>query len=203
VGSAVISGEIEQLEGELAELRARADHDASSFASLQGEIESLKQRLNATQDAVRRNEAALAEKQAELVEAQRLERLASYDEDLAQYREARDRVEQAADRFLAEVEAYDREAMRIRKLRAEMLDAFGNGDRIADVDEAIDEDANGLATSWKAVAGAAELRLRAGSRSTPATAPNPSATNGAEHEANGTPPDEGRAARILEYFSKD
>jgi chromosome segregation ATPase len=203
VGSAVISGEVEQLEAELEELRARAENDASSFASLQGEIASLKQRLSETQDAVRRNEAALVEKRAELAEAQRLERLASYDEDLAQYRAARDRVEQAADRFLADVEAYDREVVRIKKLRAEMLDAFGDGDRIADVDEAIDEDANGLATSWKAVAGAAELRLRAGSRSTPAAAPSPAPSNGAEHEANGTPPDEGRAARILEYFSKD
>lgn len=196
--SAVISGEIEQLEAELAELRTRVDQDTSSFASLQGEIESLKQRLSETQDAVRRNEAALVDKRAALAEAERLERLASYDEDLAIYREARDRVEQAADRFLAEVEAYDREAMRIRKLRAEMLDAFGDGDRIADVDEATDEDANGLATSWKAVAGAAELRLRAGNRSAPTPAPKPAVSNG----ANGTPTDEGRAARILEYFAK-
>jgi hypothetical protein len=79
-----------------------------------------------------------------------------------------------------------------------MRDAFGDGDRIADVDEAIDEGANGLSTSWKAVAGAAELRLRAAVRSTTAVAPDPAATNG----ANGSPADEGRAARILEYFSK-
>lgn len=193
MGTAVISGEIEQLESELEELRTRVDDDTSSFASLQDQIQSLKQQLSETQDAVRRNEAALVEKRAELAEAQRLERLASFDQDLAQYRDARDRVEQAGDRFLAEVEVYDAELRRIKKLRAEMRDAFGDDDRIADVDEAIDEDANGLSTSWKAVAGAAELRLRSTSRSTPSVAQKPAAPNGE---------DEGRAARILEYFNK-
>jgi hypothetical protein len=135
------------------------------------------------------------------MEAERLERLAAYEDDLAKYREARDRLEKAGDRFLAEVEAYDGEVIRMRKLRAEMLDAFGNDERIAEIDKAVDEDANEVTTTWKAVVGAAEWRLRSSSRPIPPIVRKPE-SNGADHEGDGTPPDEGRAARILEYFNK-
>jgi chromosome segregation ATPase len=201
--SAVISGQIEQLEADLGKLRARVDEDNSSFASLEDQIESLKKRLTETQDELHQREATLVEKRAELAEAQQLERLAAYENDLAQYREARDRVEKSADRFLAEVETYDGEVVRLRKLRAEMRDAFGDDERIAEVDAAVDEDANGLTTTWKAVVGAAEWRLRSAAKTTPApAAPKPAATNGGEDEADRPASEEGRAARILEYFSK-
>jgi chromosome segregation ATPase len=202
--SAVISGQIEQLEADLEKLRVRVDEDNSSFASLEDQIESLKKRLTETQDELHQREATLVEKRAELAEAQRLERLAAYEKDLAQYREARDRVEKSADRFLAEVETYDGEVVRLRKLRAEMREAFGDDERIAEVDGAVDEDANGLTTTWKAVVGAAEWRLRSAAKTTPAApaAPKPPETNGGEDEADRPASDEGRAARILEYFSK-
>jgi chromosome segregation ATPase len=201
--STVISGEIEQLEADLENLRTQVDEDNSSFASLEDQIESLKKRLTETQDELHQREATLVEKRAQLAEAQRLERLAAYEKDLAQYREARDRVEKSADRFLAEVETYDGEVVRLRKLRAEMRDAFGDDERIAEVDAAVDEDANGLTTTWKAVVGAAEWRLRSAAKTTPApAAPKPAATNGGEDEADRPASEEGRAARILEYFSK-
>ena len=83
-----------------------------------------------------------------------------------------------------------------------MVDAFGEDERTDEIDAAMDEDANGLTTTWKAVVGAAEWRLRSSVRSTRAAAPKPEAQDGPEPEGNGAPADEGRAARILEYFSK-
>jgi chromosome segregation ATPase len=198
VESAAISSEIEQLESELAGLRARVDDDNSSFASLEEQIASLKARLSETQEAVRSRETALEEKRAQLAEAQRLERLAAYEQDLAKYREARDRVEKAGDRFLAEAEAYDGEVLRIRKLRSEMVDAFGDDERTDEIDLALDEDANGLTTTWKAVVGAAEWRLRSVAKAAAAAA---KPANGDDYGKEAAA-DEGRAARILEYFNK-
>jgi chromosome segregation ATPase len=205
--SAAISGEIERLESELDELRTRVAEDNSSFASLEDQIESLKKRLTEAQDEVRRHEESLVEKRAALAEAERLERLAAYEKDLAQYREARDRVEKSADDFLVQVEAYDGEVVRLRKLRAEMRDAFGEDERLVEVDQAVDEDANGLTMTWKAVVGAAEWRLQAAAKRTPAATPpeaatsKPAPSNGDEADDHPAP-DEGRAARILEYFGK-
>jgi chromosome segregation ATPase len=188
VESAAISKEIVRLESEIAGLRASVDEDNSSFSSLEQQIATLKERLSQAHDAVRGTEAQLAEKRAELAEAQRLERLASYHGDLAQYREARDRVGTAVDAFLAELEAYDGEAVRLRKLRDEMQEAFGSDERVAEVDAALDEEANELMSAWKAVVGAAEWRIRDTAR--------------AEDAAEDPAVDENRAGRILEYFSK-
>src|SRR5262249_59330294 len=101
VESAVISAEVEQLAAELEELRGRVDEDNSSFVSLEKQIESLKQRLRETQDAVLRREEALVAKRAQMADAQRLQRLAAYDEDLANYRATRDRGGAASRRFPA------------------------------------------------------------------------------------------------------
>jgi DNA repair exonuclease SbcCD ATPase subunit len=202
VESAAISEEIEQLEGELAGLRARVDEDHSSFSSLEQQIAALKDRLTETQDAVFRREAELSAKRDELAEAQRLERLAAYDADLAAYREAQARVGKAADTFLSELEAYDGEVVRLRKLRDEMRDAFGDDERVDEVEAALDEEANELATAWKAVVGAAEWRIREAAKATrEAPKPNGNAPAAADDEAE-SPPEDGRAARILEYFSK-
>jgi chromosome segregation ATPase len=188
VESAAISKEIVRLESEIAGLRARVDEDNSSFSLLEQQIEVLKERLSQAHDAVRGTEAQLAEKRAELAEAQRLERLASYDADLAQYREARARVGAAADAFLAELETYDGEVVRLRKLRDEMHEAFGSDESVAEVDAALGEEANELMSAWKAVVGAAEWRIRDTAR--------------AEDAAENPAVDENRAARILEYFGK-
>jgi chromosome segregation ATPase len=195
VESAAISEEIARLESEIAGLRARFDEDNSSFSSLDEQIEMLKERLSQAHDAVRGTEAQLAEKRAELAEAQRLERLASYHADLAQYREARARVGTAVDTFLAELEAYDGEAVRLRKLRDELQEAFGSDESVAEVDAALGEEADELMSAWKAVVGAAEWRIRD-------TAKAEEAPNGTRDAAETPPADENRAARILEYFSK-
>jgi chromosome segregation ATPase len=207
VESAAISKEIEQLEGELDGLRARVDEDHSSFSALEQQIAALKDRLGETEEAVRGREARLAEKRAAFAEAQRLERLAAYDADLAAYREAQARVGKAADTFLSELEAYDGEVVRLRKLRDEMRDAFGGDERVAEVEAALDEEANELATAWKAVVGAAEWRIRDAAKAKgeapkpKANGDAPAAAAAADDEAE-SPAEEGRAARILEYFSK-
>jgi chromosome segregation ATPase len=206
VESAAISKEIEQLEGELAGLRARVDEDHSSFSALEQQIAALKGRLGETEEAVRGREAQLAQKRTALVEAQRLERLAAYEDDLAAYREAQARVGKAADTFLSELEAYDGEVVRLRKLRDEMREAFGDDEHVAEVEAALDEEANELATAWKAVVGAAEWRIREAAKAT-GEAPKPKPNGGrppaaaADDDAE-SPAEEGRAARILEYFSK-
>lgn len=186
--SAAISKEIVRLESEIAGLRASVDEDNSSFSSLEHQIAMLKARLSQAHDAVRGTEAQLSQKRAELAEAQRLERLASYHVDLAQYREARGRVGTAVDTFLADLEAYDGEAVRLRKLPDEMQKAFGSDERVAEVDAALGEEADELMSAWKAVVGAAEWRIR----------DTATAEDAAEHPAV----DESRAARILEYFGK-
>ena len=200
--AAAISSHIEQLETELDGLRARVDQDNSSFASLEQQIASLKHRLTETQDSVRIHEAELAAKRAELVEAQRLERLAAYEDDLAKYGDARDRVGKAADRFLAELEAYDGEVLRMRKLREEMRETFGSDERVSEVDAALDEEANGLTSAWQAVVGAAEWRLRSAAKKSNGAAPKPAPVASTAEEPSEKPAEEGRAARILEYFGK-
>jgi chromosome segregation ATPase len=204
VESAAISKEIEQLEGELSGLKARVDEDNSMYSALEQQIKSLKERLSETHDAVRGHEARLADKRAALAEAERLERLAAYHADLARYREARGRVGKAADNFLAELEVYDGEVVRLRKLRDELQDAFGSDEHVAEVDAALNEEADELMTAWQAVVGAAEWRIRDAAKAS--AAPPPRAANGqdsAEKPAEQKPAeDEGRASRILEYFSK-
>jgi chromosome segregation ATPase len=205
VESAAISKEIEQLEGELSGLRARVDEDHSSFSALEQQIAELKERLGETQEAMRGREAQIAEKRAALAEAQRLERLAAYDADLAAYREAQARVGTAADTFLSELEAYDGEVVRLRKLRDEMRDAFGEDERVAEVEAALDEEANDLATAWKAVVGAAEWRIREVAKAKgegPKPKGNGDALVAAADDDAESPAEEGRSARILEYFSK-
>jgi chromosome segregation ATPase len=192
VESAAISEEIARLESEIAGLKARVDEDNSSFSSLEQQVAALKEHLSQTQDAVRGHEALLAEKRAELAQAHRRERLASYDADLAHYREARGRVGKAADTFLAELEAYDGEVVRLRKLRDELQEAFGSDERVAEVDAALAEEAGELMGAWKAVVSAAEWRVR--DSATPKGAP-PDGTRAAEDG-------EDRTARILEYFGK-
>jgi chromosome segregation ATPase len=198
VESAAISKEIEQLENELSSLRTRVDEDNSSFSTLEKQITALKQRLSETQEAVRTREAHLAEKRAELSKAEHLERLQAYAADLAAYREARARVGKAVDTFLAELEGYDGEAVKLRKLRDEMRDAFGDDERVAEVEAALNDEGDELNSAWKAVVGAAEWRIREAAKA-----------EGAEKESGGDLADdlqkrteEGRASRILEYFSK-
>ena len=186
--SQAIAREIDGLERELANLRERVAADASSYSQLEEQITELRQRLADTQDALRVSEARLANKQAELSEAKRLERLAAYEEDLVRYREAGSRVGTAAREFLGELDAYDGEVLRLRKLRDEMREAFGRDERVQAVDRALADEDDDLDALWRSVLGAVRWRID-------------------ESQEDVTPydeehPGESRAARILEYFSK-
>jgi phage shock protein A len=199
VESAAISKDIEQLEGDLASLRARVEEDNSSFSALEGQIAALKQRLNETQDAMRTQEAHLAEKRVELSRAQHLERLEAFEGDLDKFRDARVRVGQAADTFLAAVERYDGEAVKLRKLGGEMRDAFGDDERVARIDAALTDEGEELNDAWKAVVGAAEWRIREAPKDEDAEKEDGDLADDLQKRT-----EESRASRsrILDYFSK-
>jgi chromosome segregation ATPase len=196
VESAAISKEIEQLEGDLAALRARVDEDNSSFSTLEQQIAALKQRLTETQDAVRTQEAQLAGKRAELAKAQHLERLEAYERDLARVRDARAAVGTSAEKLLAEIEAYDGEIVKLRKLRAEMHDAFGDSEGVAEVDAALRSEADELMSTWKAIAGAVDWRTEV--IEAEAETENEDLADDLKKRTE----ESGRASRILEYFNK-
>lgn len=197
--SAAISKDIEQLEGELASLRARVEEDNSSFSALEGQIAALKQRLSETQDAVRTQESHLAEKRAELSKAQHLERLEAFEKDLASFREARARVGKAAGAFLAEVEQYDGEAVRLRKLSGEMRDAFGDDERVAQVEAVLNDEGHELNDAWKAVVGAAQWRIHEEPKDEETGKDDGDLADDLQKRT-----EESRASRsrILDYFSK-
>jgi septal ring factor EnvC (AmiA/AmiB activator) len=199
VESAAISKDIEQLEGELASLRARVEEDNSSFSALEGQIAALKQRLSETQNAVRTQEAHLAEKRDELSKAQHLERLEAFEKDLAGFRDARARVGKAASAFLAEVEQYDGEAVRLRKLGGEMRDAFGDDERVAQIEAALNDEGDELNDAWKAVVGAAQWRIREAPKDEDAEKEDGDLADDLQKRT-----EENRASRsrILDYFSK-
>src|SRR5262245_13547465 len=197
VESAAISKDVERLEGELADLRARVEEDNSSFSALEGRIAALKRRLGETQDAVRTHEAHLTEKRAELSKAQHLERLGAFEGDLARFRDARARVGKAADAFLAALERYDGEAVKLRKLSGDMRDAFGDDERVAQVDAALKDEGDELSDSGKAVVGAAEWRIQEPAKPEEASKEESDLVDDLKKRT-----EESRASRILEYFSK-
>jgi chromosome segregation ATPase len=194
VESAAISKEVEQLERELADLHARVQEDNSSFSVLEQQIGALKQRLAETQDAVRMQEEQLAGKRAELAKAQHLERLEAYERDLARVRDARAAVGASAEKLLAEIEAYDGEIVKLRKLRAEMHDAFGDNEGVAQVDAALRSEADELMGTWKAIAGAVDWRTEV----VEAEAEEEDLADDLKKRTE----ESGRASRILEYFNK-
>jgi chromosome segregation ATPase len=200
VESAAISKDIERLEGELADLRARVEEDNSSFSALEGQIAALKRRLGENQDAVRTQEAQLADKRAELAEAQHLERLEAFEGDIARFHNARGRVRKAVDTFLAELEHYDGEAVKLRKLNDQMRDAFGDDERVEQVEATLKGEGNELNETWKAVVGAAEWRIHeAGQEDEEAAKEDGDLADDLKKRT-----EENRASRsrILDYFSK-
>jgi chromosome segregation ATPase len=198
VEAAALSREIEELERELAGLRTRVDEDNSSFSALEQQIDALRHRLTETGDAVRAREQELTEKKTALAEAQRIERLAAYEQDLARFREARSRVSSSAHAYLKELDSYDGEVLGLRKRREEMREAFGEDERVTAVETALSEEAQQLGGTWEAVVGATRWRLDE-------KAPVEEA---AKEDAGDLSEDlqrraeEGRASRILDYFSK-
>jgi chromosome segregation ATPase len=199
VESAAISKDIERLEEELASLRARVEEDNSSFSALEGQIATLKQRLGETQDAVRTREAHLAEKRAELSKARHLERLEAFEDDLAKFREARGRVGKAAAAFLAEVEQYDGEAVRLRKLSSEMRDAFGDDERVSRIEAVLNDEGDELNDAWKAVVGAADWRIREEPKDEDAEEKDGDLADDLQKRTEAS---RASRSRILDYFSK-
>jgi chromosome segregation ATPase len=179
--------EVEDLERELSSLRTRVDQDNSSFSALEEQIAELRTKLSQTQDDVRMHEQRLAAKKAELAEAKRLERLEAYEEDLERFAEAQGRVSQAGENYVKEVDAYDGED--------DMRDAFGEDERVAAVDAALQGEAGRLHPTWSSVLGATKWRvdLELGDRNGDDLAKK--LQEDAKKQA-----DEGRTSRILDYF---
>jgi chromosome segregation ATPase len=196
VESAAISKEVEQLERDLADLHARVQEDNSSFSVLEQQIGALKQRLTETQEAVRAHEGQLATKRGELANARHRERLQAYEGDLARVREAQTAVRTTAEKLLAEIETYDGEVVKLRKLRGEMHDAFGDNESVGDVDAALRSEADELMSTWKAIAGAVGWRTEV--IEAEAEAENEDLADDLKKRTE----ESGRASRILEYFNK-
>jgi predicted nucleic acid-binding Zn-ribbon protein len=194
VESEAISQDIEALERDLASLRARVEGDSSSFATLEQQVAELRENLLRNRESVADGEARLAEKQQELKEAKRLEALAAYEDDLRAQREAADLAETAATDFLAALDAYDDETLKVRGLLKQMREAFGSDERVAEVEAAVQDEPSRLRGTWEAVMAATKWRLEAQVEETVA---GEELTQDLQDLAQ-----ERRRARIKEYFGK-
>ena len=192
--SEAISKDIEALERELARLRSRVEDDSSSFASLEQQVAELRESLLRTRESVTEREARLTEKQKELAEAKRLESLAAYEDNLRSQREAADRAASAATDFLAALDGYDDETLNLRRLLEEMRTAFGDDERVSEVESAIQAEPTRLRETWEAVTAATKWRLNA------VVEEEVSADDLAQDLENLA--QERRRARIKEYFGK-
>jgi predicted nucleic acid-binding Zn-ribbon protein len=194
VESEAISQDIEALERDLASLRARVEGDSSSFATLEQQVAELRENLLRNRESVADGEARLAEKQQELKEAKRFEALAAYEDDLRAQREAADLAETAATDFLAALDAYDDETLKVRGLLKQMREAFGSDERVAEVEAAVQDEPSRLRGTWEAVMAATKWRLEAQVEETVA---GEELTQDLQDLAQ-----ERRRARIKEYFGK-
>ncbi len=194
VESEAISTDIEALERELARLRSRVEDDSSSFASLEQQVAELRENLLRTRESVTEREARLTEKQKELAEAKRLESLAAYEDHLRSQREAADRAASAATDFLAALDGYDDETLNLRRVLEEMRAAFGNDERVSEVESVLQVEPTRLRETWEAVTAATKWRLNA------VVEEEVSADDLAQDLENLA--QERRRARIKEYFGK-
>jgi chromosome segregation ATPase len=192
--SNAISQDIEALERDLASLRARVEGDSSNFATLEQQVAELRENLLRNRESVAEREARLAEKQQELKEAKRLETLAAYEDDLSSQREAADRAATAATDFLAALDVYDDETLKVRRLLKEMREAFGSDERVAEVETAVQDEPSRLRGTWEAVVAATKWRLEAQVEETVAGEELPQDLQDLAQER--------RRARIKEYFAK-
>jgi len=193
--SEAISQDIEALERDLANLRARVEGDSSNFATLEQQVAELRENLLRTRESVAEREARLADKRKEFEEAKRLEALAAYEDDLRSQREAADRAATAATDFLAALDAYDDETLKVRRLLEEMREAFGSDERVAEVESAVQDEPSRLRGTWEAVMAATKWRLEPRAEETVAGEELP-------HDLQDLAQQERRRARIKEYFGK-
>ena len=157
--SEAISQDIEALERDLLNLRARVEDDSSSFATLEQQVAELRENLLRTRESLTEREARLAEKRQELAETKRLEALAAYEDDLRSQREAADRAAIAATDFLAALDAYDEETLKLGRILEEMRDAFGSDERVSKVEQVLQDEPSRLRGTWEAVLAATKWRL--------------------------------------------
>jgi hypothetical protein len=143
---------------------------------------------------VAEREARLAEKQQELKEAKRLEALTAYEDDLRSQREAADRAATAATDFLAALDVYDDETLKVRRLLKEMREVFGSDERVTEVETAVQDEPSRLRGTWEAVMAATKWRLEAQVEETVAGEELPQDLQDLAQER--------RRARIKEYFAK-
>ena len=193
--SEAISQDIEALERDLANLRARVEGDSSNFATLEQQVAELRENLLRTRESVAEREARLADKRKEFEEAKRLEALAAYEDDLRSQREAADRAATAATDFLTALDAYDDETLKVRRLLEEMREAFGSDERVAEVESAVQDEPSRLRGTWEAVMAATKWRLEPRAEETVAGEELP-------HDLQDLAQQERRRARIKEYFGK-
>lgn len=157
--SEAISQDIEALERDLSGLRARVENDGANFATLEQQIAEVRENLMRTRESMAEREARLAEKQQELAEARRLEKLSAYEDDIRSQREAAERAATAASDFLTALDAYDDETLNVRQLLEEMRNAFGNDERVSEVESALQDEPLRLLGTWEAVMAATKWRL--------------------------------------------
>jgi chromosome segregation ATPase len=192
--SEAIAQDIEALERDLASLRARVEDDSSSFATLEQQVAELRETLLRTRESLTEREARLADKQRELKEAKRLEALAAYEDDLRSQREAADQAATAATDFLAALDAYDDETLKMRHILEEMRGAFGSDERVAKVEQVLLDEPSRLRGTWEAVTAATKWRLEPRVEETVAGEELPQDLQDLAQER--------RRARIKEYFAK-
>jgi predicted nucleic acid-binding Zn-ribbon protein len=208
VKSQEISQDIEALERDLEALRGRVEKDSSSFATLEQQVAQLRENLLHTRESVTEHEARLADKQKDLAEAKRLEALEAYQDHVRAHHQAAERAVAGATSLMAALDAYDGQAMSLRDLLEQMRKAFGDDERVAEVESALrDEAARLRATSEALLAATGWRREPAAEEAT------------AEPEAEAAEEEEGekkeelaadlqeiaqerRRARIKEYFGK-
>jgi len=192
--SEAISQDIEALERDLASLRARVESDSSSFATLEQQVAELRENLLRTRETVTERETRLAEKRQELSETRRLEALAAYEDDLRSQHEAGDQAATAATDFLAALDAYDDETLKLRRILEEMRGAFGSDERVAKVEQVLLDEPSRLRGTWEAVMAATKWRLEPHAEETVAGEELPQDLQDLAQER--------RRARIKEYFAK-
>jgi predicted nucleic acid-binding Zn-ribbon protein len=207
VGSQEISQDIAALEGDLEALRARVEKDSSSFATLEQQVAQLRENLLHTRESVAEHEARLADKQKELDEARRLEALEAYQEELRRHHAAADRAVAGATDLMAALDTYDDETLSLRDLLEQMRKAFGDDERVAEVESALGDEAARLRATSEALLAATAWRLEPAVEE---AAAEPEAEVAVEE---GEPKEElaedlqdiaqeRRRARIKEYFGK-
>jgi hypothetical protein len=195
--SEAISQDIEALERDLAGLRARVEDDSSSFATLEQQVAELRENLLRTRESVAEREARLADKLKELAETKRLEALAAYENNLSSQREAADRAATAATDFLAALDAYDDETLKLRRILEEMRGAFGSDERVSKVEQVLQDEPSRLRGTWEAVLAATKWRLEPGDADVEETVAGEELPQELQDLAQ-----ERRRARIKEYFAK-